>query len=145
MRVTDIERVEVLRGPGSSLYGDTSMGGVIQVFTRPVAGGSGGIGELRLSNGTLGTRSADLFFRSDVGPLRIGADGLMATTGGYRNHASSRDSGGDLTLQHLGDTSRLQLTASLSSKDRQAPGPPTAAQGAPDRPRPDPPRPFRPR
>src|SRR6202521_870353 len=78
MRVADIDRIEVLRGPGSSLYGDTSMGGVIQVFTRPGAGGSDG-GELRLSNGTLGTRSADLFFRSDIGPLRIGADGLMAT------------------------------------------------------------------
>src|SRR5258708_10043078 len=40
MRVADIERVEVLRGPGSSLYGDTSMGGVIQDFTRPSPGGS---------------------------------------------------------------------------------------------------------
>ncbi len=132
-RMADVDRIEVLRGPGSSLYGDTSMGGVIQVFTRPVNGGSAGNGELRLSNGTLGTRAADLFFRSDAGPLRIGADGLIATTGGYRDHSASRDSGGDLTLQRFSDTSRLQLVASVSSKDREEPGPLTATEAAADR------------
>ena len=43
-------------------------------------------GELRLSGGTLGSREADLFYRVDAGPLRIGIDGLSATTDGYRDH-----------------------------------------------------------
>jgi iron complex outermembrane receptor protein len=34
--VTEMESVEVLRGPGSVLYGGNAMGGVIQMFTRPV-------------------------------------------------------------------------------------------------------------
>jgi outer membrane receptor protein involved in Fe transport len=33
IQAADIDRIEALRGPGSSLYGDTSLGGAVQVFT----------------------------------------------------------------------------------------------------------------
>ena len=36
-----IERIEVVRGPRSSLYGSEAMGGVIQIFTR--RGGADGV------------------------------------------------------------------------------------------------------
>ncbi|MBS0446276.1 MAG: TonB-dependent receptor [Proteobacteria bacterium] len=32
--LTDIDHIEVLRGPGSSLYGADAVGGVVQIFTR---------------------------------------------------------------------------------------------------------------
>ncbi len=35
----DLERVEVLRGPASALYGSTAVGGVVQLFSRPAADG----------------------------------------------------------------------------------------------------------
>jgi outer membrane receptor protein involved in Fe transport len=34
IRAADVERIEALRGPASALYGDTALGGVIQIFTR---------------------------------------------------------------------------------------------------------------
>jgi len=34
--ITEVDRVEVARGPSSSLYGGNAMGGVIQMFTRPI-------------------------------------------------------------------------------------------------------------
>ena len=40
--LADIERVEVLRGPGSTLYGADAVGGVVQVFTRRGQAGTPG-------------------------------------------------------------------------------------------------------
>ena len=45
MTIVDTERIEVLRGSGSSLYGSHALGGVINVTTRP--GGGRTHGEFR--------------------------------------------------------------------------------------------------
>ena len=57
----DVERIEVLKGPGSALYGSSAMGGVVNVVTRrrtgqrsgqlSVMGGSFGSTELRVQGG----------------------------------------------------------------------------------------------
>ena len=57
----DIERIEVLKGPASALYGSTAMGGVINVVLRrrtgdrngqiSVSGGSFGMSEFRVQGG----------------------------------------------------------------------------------------------
>ena len=48
-----IERVEIIRGPASSLYGDSAFFGVVNVITR--TGASLGGGSLTVEAGTLGT------------------------------------------------------------------------------------------
>ncbi len=50
-----IERIEIVRGPRSSLYGADAMGGVIQIFTRR---GGGSPPSLRLTGGSHGTVQA---------------------------------------------------------------------------------------
>ena len=50
--VTEMESVEVARGPGSVLYGGNAMAGVIQMFTRPVTERSA---ELSVQGGSYGT------------------------------------------------------------------------------------------
>lgn len=56
-----VERIEVVRGPRSSLYGSEAIGGVIQVFTRK--GGNAGKGfqpEISLSAGSNNTQKANI-------------------------------------------------------------------------------------
>jgi vitamin B12 transporter len=52
MTVGDTERIEFLRGSGSSLYGSNALGGVINISSRP--GGGPTHGEFRLEGGGLG-------------------------------------------------------------------------------------------
>ncbi|MBC7939620.1 MAG: TonB-dependent receptor [Chitinophagaceae bacterium] len=51
-----IERIEIVRGPMSSLYGNGAMGGVVQVFTR--RGGDGFSGNAKLAVGSQSHRQA---------------------------------------------------------------------------------------
>lgn len=52
-----IERIEIVRGARSSLYGADAMGGVVQIFTRR---GGGADRSLRLTTGSNGTRQLAL-------------------------------------------------------------------------------------
>ena len=47
MTTENIERIEIVRGPFSALYGSDAIGGVVQVFTRPGAEGIVGSGDGR--------------------------------------------------------------------------------------------------
>jgi len=53
-----VERIEVVRGPRSSLYGSEAIGGVIQIFTRK--GGKGFHPEISVSAGSHNTQKADV-------------------------------------------------------------------------------------
>lgn len=56
LSVDQVERIEVVRGPRSSLYGSEAIGGVIQIFTRK--GGEGFQPEISLSVGSHNTQKA---------------------------------------------------------------------------------------
>ena len=48
-----VERIEIVRGPMTSLYGSNAMGGVVQVFTRRATAGQAGLrGTARVSAGS---------------------------------------------------------------------------------------------
>lgn len=99
-----IERIEILRGPASSLYGADAIGGVVQVFTRAgtdrtgpwVTAGAGGFGTYSLNAG-LAHRLGDTRLGLSLG--RIISDGFDATQpdsfghepddDGYRNNNAS--------------------------------------------------------
>jgi vitamin B12 transporter len=48
LNLAQIERIEVLRGPASSLYGADAVGGVVQIFTRRGAGAPRGYGGVEI-------------------------------------------------------------------------------------------------
>jgi len=68
-----IERVEVMRGNASALYGNAANGGVIHIFTRQDAGVS-----VQVGAGNAGARSANVALATTVGQtgvsLRFGQD-----------------------------------------------------------------------
>ena len=65
-----VERVEVVRGPFSALYGSNALGGVVQVFTGSRQGGT-----VRLEGGENGYGRAGLAAGGDAGPVRFDVTG----------------------------------------------------------------------
>jgi len=65
MPVEQIERIEVIRGPGSALYGADAFSGVIAITTKRAAGARGG--HARLSLGSHGERALSLQQGAQVG------------------------------------------------------------------------------
>lgn len=98
--IASIERIEIVKGPMSSLYGSGAIGGVIQIFTRDAAGGygTGTRREASVSAGSLGTAavSAGLSARSASSRWNFSAshdrtDGFDATVPGSVNYQADRD------------------------------------------------------
>jgi outer membrane cobalamin receptor len=132
IRAADIERVEALRGPASALYGDTALGGLIQVFTRrdsiPAPAG-----EASLSGGSFRSAGADLLGRFGLGSRRLGVSATASTTDGFRDHAAAEETGGDVSLLLPAGEGRWMFALSGSTRDREEPGPRTADELQRDR------------
>ncbi len=92
--VSAIDRIEVVRGPMSSLYGSDAMGGVINIITKPVA--ESWSGELTLENTApqsgedSESRQASLYLS---GPIVNDQFGLQLWSRGFDRSESGRDSG----------------------------------------------------
>lgn len=104
-----IERIEVLRGPASSLYGADAIGGVVQVFTRRGQGAPQVA--LRLAAGGYGAREA-----SAAADARIGAVDLAAGVARETLRGVSALRPGDLFGNHNPDAdgaTRRSATAQI--------------------------------
>ena len=66
--VDQIERIEIVRGPRSSLYGSEAIGGVIQIFTRR-GPRSGAVPSFAAGRGTHGDSRLEAGLRGGKGPL----------------------------------------------------------------------------
>ena len=130
-----IERIEIVRGPRSSLYGSEAIGGVIQVFTRGrrdgirtrlhAGGGSHGLREAGAGiglGGAHGWLGIDASHQSDEGinACRGSATPVFAGCGmdnpdpdrdGYRNNAVSLRGGLDLGTAWKADVHAMRADA----------------------------------
>jgi vitamin B12 transporter len=130
IRASDIERVEALRGPASSFYGD-ALGGVIQVFTR--SAGTEPAARVSLSGGSFGTGGADALVRRSLGRLDLGISAGASFSDGFREHSATDQQSLDVALGRRSGPDRWMLTLSGSSREREDPGPRTLEQLRSDR------------
>lgn len=96
--LASVERIEVLRGPGSSLHGADTIGGAVQVFTREGAGQPRV--DAQAAVGGYASRQGSAGASGDVGAWKLGAslareqsDGVSAVRPNdlFGNHNPDRD------------------------------------------------------
>ncbi len=118
--VEDIDRIEVLRGPGSALYGSDAMGGVINIITKKPTATQNTIKTTAGSN-----RYGDIFLgnsgRNDQ--VYYSMSGNYVTSDGYREN-SDLDQwvyGGKLGYD-MSKTSSVEFSANFLNNEVGSPG-----------------------
>ena len=109
--VTMIERIEIVRGPNSAIYGSDAIGGVVNIITRQapkrmVAGLTGRYGDHEGDDG-------EAYDGSLYGGMRLGRFGFLLS-GGYRDQAGWDKDG---ELPDDGDEEQLASAAGRFSFD----------------------------
>lgn len=81
--LTDVERIEVLRGPQGTLFGRNAMGGVVNIITKKPTNKAGGFAEISVGN--LGLQRYSAGFKTPMvkDKLYFGLNALYQTQDGY--------------------------------------------------------------
>jgi vitamin B12 transporter len=117
LSTANVERIEVVRGPFSSLYGSDAIGGVIQIFTRPPAAAPGLSAALEAGNA--GARSGRLFATLGGRDLGVAISAGDVRVEGERPNADWRARSGSI---RAGFRPASRLTASIEAEVRSADG-----------------------
>lgn len=101
MNIVDVNRIEVLRGSGSSLYGSHSMAGVLNVASRQ--GGGRPHADLRAEGGGLGMLRGVGRFGGGLEADRLvysGGFSHLNVTRGHRDRSPHRNTGGQAFVKY---------------------------------------------
>lgn len=115
-RTAHIDRLEIVRGPASTFWGDTALGGVIQLFTRRDRAPRG---RVSLSAGSFGSRTSEASYARPAGPPSFDVSATASRSEGFRAHSSTGELAADLSL----GGPAWHATLSASTRDREEPGP----------------------
>ncbi|MEY5100588.1 MAG: hypothetical protein RJA36_3307 [Pseudomonadota bacterium] len=121
--LSQVDRIEVLRGPAAAIYGSDALAGVVQIFTRKGEGAFSpylglGLGSHRTGKLDAGFSGAGAGFDYSLGLTREVSQGFNALSGsnpdldGYRNYSSSARLG-----WQIAPAQRLEATLLDSRQD----------------------------
>ena len=129
--VDRIARVEVIKGPGSVMYGADAGGGVIQIFTKAVGAkartdisATTGAGSRVDDDGTYATQRYHLFHGRQRGLLEWNASASMGSSGGHIENTDARtwNLSGALIRHRDEGAGQTAIRASLVRRRGGAPG-----------------------
>ena len=132
MPVNNIERIEVVRGPGSVLYGDAAIGGVINIITKK------GKGEPKfnasLLAGSYGLNNERASVTGATNKWTYSVTGENNYNSGYRDRSKYSAQSGAFDLGYTAsDLLNISLGVSFNKTDYQMPGALTQLQMEQDR------------
>ncbi len=127
----NIERIEVLKGPASSLYGGEAMGGVVNLITKKSTGKLNGNVELgygsfdtNFQKGAIGGRINDIFDFDLSGERYDQQDDFKMGNGSKRANTKYKTQNANIRLgADLGDLWRMDLKTNIyQGRDIETPG-----------------------
>lgn len=117
----NVERIEIVRGPASAVYGDNAAGGVVQIVTQQPEGPLSG--EITGRTGTYDLDGGSVSVRGSHGPVGASVFAKGWSTDGFREGADFRSRMFDGKVRFsLDEATDLTLAGGYSSDDRKTAG-----------------------
>ncbi|HEU4431165.1 MAG TPA: TonB-dependent receptor [Myxococcota bacterium] len=121
--LANVERIEIVRGPGSAMYGDNAIGGVISITTRQPGSDGATRASLGARAGSYDSGAVDGALSTSFGALGVGLSGNYGESDGFRVRSDYEERNAQLDLRYdLGDLGNVGLITRYGSNERARPG-----------------------
>lgn len=114
-----VQRIEILPGAGSALYGQGTAGGVINIVTRQAYGNAAGA---RASAGDFRRRGGGAWATASGDTLSGAFAADLVNSEGYRDNNQLRQQNGFVDLRARAGRARFSLTGTLEEQELELPG-----------------------
>lgn len=119
--LANVERIEIVRGGGSVLYGDGAVGGVINIITRSPFD-SPGAGSVSARSGSYGTLETGLTAQYRNAQLAMGVAASNLQSDGYRDNNQNRQTNASADVRMLTEGGEVAIKLATDHQGLRLPG-----------------------